>query len=200
MEHKIAAHICDYMTRNGIIRDDFLEVYVYGTELLLSFLTSVLLVLGTGALLGRIAHTIAFLVVFILVRRFTGGYHAHTYVICKLFTVGTYLTVMLLSHVAEVTMPYYLLMTLPGLLVVAIWGPIENPNKPLSETARKKHKLTGLVLYTLTVLVGIYLHTLSQPFGNVICYTLASIIVLMILAILKKGIANDEKDSCKTGS
>ena len=70
MEHKAAARICDYMARNGVIRDDLLEVYVYGVELVLSFFTSSVLILCTGILLRRITHTIMFLAVFILVRRF----------------------------------------------------------------------------------------------------------------------------------
>ena len=200
MEHKVATHICVYMSRNGIIRDDLLDVYTYGVELLLSFFTSTFLILFTGILLGRIAHTIIFLTIFILVRKFTGGYHANTHIICKLFTVGTYLTVMLLSFIAEVTLSDYLIITLSGIPIIALWGPIENPNKPLSMTARKKHKLTGLVFYTVAILAGIYPHTISQPFGNVICYTLASIIVLMILAIIKKGVEKNEKEARKNGS
>ena len=186
MEHKAATRICDYMARNGVIRDDLLEVYVYGVELVLSFFTSSVLILCTGILLRRITHTIIFLTAFFLVRRFTGGYHANTYLICKIFTVGTYIVVMLLSQIATLTIPYYLLITLPGIPVIAVWGPIENPNKPLSSVARKKHKITGLVLYTVFLIMGIWLHTLSHPFGNVVCFTLASVIALMLFSNFKE--------------
>ena len=100
MEQKLAALMCQYMLKNKIIQPDLFDVYCYGTELLLSFVMSTSIIVILGIVCQRITQTIVFLVLFIFLRRFTGGYHANTYLVCKAFTVGTYIVVISLSEIS----------------------------------------------------------------------------------------------------
>lgn len=187
MEQKLAALMCQYMLKNKIIQPDLFDVYCYGTELLLSFVMSTSIIVILGIVCQRITQTIVFLVLFIFLRRFTGGYHANTYLVCKAFTVGTYIVVISLSEISTVTTAHFFLTALLGTSIIFIWGPIENPNKPLTLLEKKKYKTIALVLYFGCSVIGHFIRVLSASLSSVICYTLISVIALMILSIFKEG-------------
>ena len=196
MENKLSKIICGHLLTAKIISNDYLEVYIYGMEILLSFLISTTIILTIVLISGRVLNTIIFLAIFMILRRFTGGFHADTYLICKIFTVGTYLTVLLLSEFIQLETFFYLILTIPGIPVVYLCSPIENPNKPLTDDEKKKHKFTSVVLYFVIMLIGICIQVISRTLSSVICYTLTSVIALMILSILKKGTSKNEETSC----
>ena len=197
MEHKLATYVCNQLLELDVINSEYFDVYVYGIELLLSFLTSTIIILSIGILLGQVVNTIIFLLVFIIVRRFTGGYHANTYLLCKICTVGTYLIVMSMSlfHPIYSTL-CYIILVISGLPVIIIWGPVDNPNKPLEANEKKKHKAISILLYISTLIIGLILLKVSLTLSNVVCYTLAAIIILMIISILTKGDTNHEENHC----
>ncbi len=195
MEHKLSKHICNYLLSTKIINEEYIEVYIYGTELLLSFLISTSVILTIGLITNRFINTIVFLTVFTLLRRFTGGFHANTYLMCKLFTIGTYLIVLFVSEKITITFVPFLVLSLIGLIVICLWGPIEHPNKPITDFNKKRFKTISLLLYSILSLIGIGINNIAETLSSVVCYTLASVIALMILSILKKGTSKNEETS-----
>lgn len=79
MLNKMAVKITDKLVMKKIVSDDMADIYIYGFELLISFFFSTIGVLIIGIILGRFLQTLMFLATFILLRSFTGGYHANTY-------------------------------------------------------------------------------------------------------------------------
>jgi len=195
MEYNLSKHICNYLLSTKVINEEYIEVYIYGTELLLSFLISTSIILAIGLITNRLINTIVFLTVFTLVRRFTGGFHANTYLMCKLFTVGTYLTVLFASEKLTINYISFLILSLIGLFIICLWGPIEHPNKPITNSNKKRCKTISIILYSILSLLGIGIIRLSGTLSSVVCYTLTSVIALMILSILKKGTSKNEETS-----
>ena len=195
MEHKLSKHICNYLLSTKVINEDYIEVYIYGTELLLSFIISTSIILAIGLITNRFINTIVFLTVFTLLRRFTGGFHANTYLTCKLFTIGTYLAVLLVSEKLTINHISFLMLSLFGLIIICLWGPIEHPNKPITDSSKKRFKTLSIILYSILSLLGIGTIRLSGTLSSVVCYSLTSVIALMILSILKKGTSNNEETS-----
>ena len=78
MLNKMAVKITDKLVLKKIVSDDMADIYIYGFELLISFFFSTIGVLIIGIILGRFLQTLMFLATFILLRSFTGGYHANT--------------------------------------------------------------------------------------------------------------------------
>ncbi len=79
MSHKIANFLYDKISIYFSADEEMRDVCIYGLELILSFIFSTSIILTVGAISGHILSSIAFLAVFILVRRFTGGFHANTF-------------------------------------------------------------------------------------------------------------------------
>lgn len=182
MEHIIAEKLSDFLLGSKIITQEYYEIYVYGNELLLSFVFSTSIILLIGLLLKRVVQTILFLSIFILVRRYTGGYHANTYFKCKLATVTTYLSVLTLSEYTSIKKIHILVLLVVGMAIIISMGPIENPNKPILASQRIRNKITGLVLFSLILVFSGILQNRQSTFSNSIFYSLLSIIILMIIA------------------
>lgn len=80
MIHTIAQKTADIFCRQNVADEEKKEIYIYGIELLVSSLIGAVLILGISIGIGKIWSGVVFLSVFILVRQYTGGYHADTYV------------------------------------------------------------------------------------------------------------------------
>lgn len=187
MEKKLAIYISRKFVQMEIVKPEFEEIYVYGLELLLSFFTGTVIILLIGIVANKIAHTCIFLLIFILLRRFTGGHHATSHLRCKLWTIGSYAAVLILSVILNIYIWAYLLLVVLGSIIIFLFGPIENVNKPLTELTKKKNKALSLGLFTVLCLVGFLVYFYSCQLSNTVFYTLVDVIALMLIPILKKG-------------
>lgn len=181
MLNKIATSLAKKLISNKTISEEMLDIYVYGFELLISFLFSTTIVIACGMILNRMSQTIAFLCVFIFLRSFTGGYHAKTYLFCSVVTLLTYGIVLLASSLMEVTIIYYVLILIVGIILLIIFAPIKHPNKEIVPKQRIKYKLISLILFFLFSTVGILLIKISNDTSSAIMFTLIADLVLLFI-------------------
>ena len=73
MLNKTAVRLAKKLLSLQIITEEVFDIYVYGLELLLSFFFSSSVIVIIGTILGRVIETLVFLLVFVLLRSFTGG-------------------------------------------------------------------------------------------------------------------------------
>lgn len=199
MEHKLSTKFCQYLAHNEIITSEYFDVYVYGMELLLSFLFSTIIILSIGLLTGNLISTVEYLIIFIILRNFTGGYHAPTYLKCKVVSILTYTITMLAAINIAVSIRWYIILGITGCLTIYILAPIENPNKPLTVNECKKHKLTSLLLFILFLFAGLFMNIYNKE-SDIIFFTLISVIILMIITPHRmkggSGHEDDLQDHC----
>lgn len=181
MNHKLSVLICDKLLKYKIIAEELVDVYIYGFELIFSFLISTLSIIAIGLIINQISPTLIFLTFFILIRRYTGGFHANTYLKCQIYTISLYLFVIIASILTSVNNIVYLIFILAGLSIIATIGPIDNPHKPLDEQEKRKHKKTGLLLFFSTGLIGYIFNYYHVIISNTIFFTLVVIITLMLI-------------------
>ncbi len=198
MEHRLAQKLSSYFIDKNIISQEDYEIYVYGGELLISFTISTSIILLLGLVFNKLVETLLFLTVFIVLRRYTGGYHAPSHFKCKLTTVATYLLMLGLSEWTTVNLFNYIIIWLFGCAVILSIGPIENLNKPLSTLQKTKNKLIGLVLFTLTTIISAILHIKHFTCSSSMYYSVMMVIILMLIAKIqikfnsKGGAFNEE--------
>ena len=177
MLYKISVRLADRLFNHGVIAAENKDIYVYGFQLLISFLFSTSLVLLIGAVLGKIAETIAFLIVYILLRSFSGGYHANSYAVCTIVTMSVYLIVVLMTSLVNVSLVAYLSLFLCGIILLALMAPVRHPNKKISSKDAIKYKVISLGLYSIFVCIGIYMLSENIKLGNAVFYTLCADII-----------------------
>ena len=191
MLNQIATKLSQRLLLKQVITADYFDIYVYGFELLISSLLSTSLILIFGILMGQLLQTITFLIVFILLRSFSGGYHANTYIVCSVVTFSCFGIVLLLSHFVTIHWVMYIFLAAVGILLLLIFAPIENPNKEITPMQRKKHKKTSVLLFSVIVLLGFLSTNFLPNIGSTIFFTLMADLILLFIKTNRKEKANE---------
>ena len=186
MLNKMAVKITDKLVLKKIVSDDMADIYIYGFELLISFFFSTIGVLIIGIILGRFLQTLMFLTTFILLRSFTGGYHANTYAVCSLVTFSLFGVVLILTEFSFVPLYLYLILGLVGTAIMLLLVPIEHPNKKLSDDQKRKYKVISLVLFLMFTVAGCLFCYFDSPLGAIVFYTLITDIILLFFKSRKE--------------
>ena len=191
--NKIARKLTAKLLIQNIIPEDYADIYIYGFELLLSFMFSTSVIVLAGVLCGRLVQTIAFLVVFIVLRSFTGGYHALQYWFCSVVTFSIFGLVLLTSEFVEVSLIFYILLSVIGIVTIALMVPVENLNKPLSDGQKKKYKIISFSLFIIFVALGAVINYFDNSVGSVVFFTLITDLLLLFIKNRKeRGIKKHE--------
>ena len=196
MEEKLSRILTEFLISQGIGKSELFQIYMYGFELIISFLFSLSLIILIGILMRKIIVTFVFLIIFILLRRFTGGYHAPSFVLCQITTILTYLIVMEASYLFTINLYEYLILYIFGSILILKYAPIVNIKKPLSPRKRKKNRINGFCSFSILCFIGCVLSTqiLESTITNALFFSTCSVVILMIISILKGGIRNAEKN------
>jgi accessory gene regulator B len=179
MLNKLAAKISSKMLQRGIISDEMFDIYVYGFELVLSFLFGVAVMLFIGIVSDRIFHTLIFLLVFVTLRSFTGGYHANTYGVCFMVTISIFVVTLLLSEYINISWWYYCFLLLIGVPIIYVVAPIEHPNKPLDMDDKARCKMISIILFLSFNTVGMVFTKVNVTLSAVIFFTLVFDLILL---------------------
>ena len=114
----LVSKIVTFLTEQEVIssESDVQDFYRYGIEISISSLLNIFLVL----------------LLFILIRSFTGGYHADTYFRCNLLMCITFILTVLSNCMFSNKLSLSIIIVLICVteLIVSVLGPIENKNKP----------------------------------------------------------------------
>lgn len=181
MLNMVAQRLTKHLVNAGVVSSDLNDIYIYGFEVLITSLLSTLLILITGAVLGRFIETISFLIVFIGLRSFTGGFHANAYWLCAALTLSIYGVVMLLSLYVIVPNSIYWLLLPIGMIVLFIKAPVRNPNKYLTSKETIRHKVVSVILFIVMLFAGALLLNKSAIINGIIYYTLVADLALMFV-------------------
>lgn len=153
LERVVAQKIVDYLCGDGIIKEKESDVYVYAYELLLSSLISVFLVLSLSLVCGNILYAGAFLIGFVPLRIYIGGYHASSHFNCHLVFLIAFLTSVVLSYQIVATYRFRLIATFVLLIVAFVFAPVEAENKRLTSEKHKKYRHISICLAGIDVIL-----------------------------------------------
>lgn len=190
--------ILDYLIRSNVIEDTDTdrEYYLYGIEITVSSILNVILILGIGALTCSFVESIVFLVCFMLIRQFTGGFHADTYFKCNLIFCISFVAVLILYYTTAKYLSTYIsiLITFVCVSIILVKCPIEHVNKPIPNSRKAVHKITAALLGVAYGAIGTILTAFSNRYGALIIYTLSLVTVLVIAAIIKERRNSNESN------
>lgn len=195
MEHYLSTAFAKHLLNKNIIKEEMFEVYVYGAELFLSFVITNAIIIAFGILINQLAATLIHLLIFIALRRFTGGYHATTYLKCKITMVAIYAFTIASAIYVEISIYWYVLLMVAGNVTIFFSAPIENPNKKLDEGQKKKCKMLSHISFIIAAGSGVILMHYFEMLGKTVFFSLFSVIALMIIAILMKGEKQNERQN-----
>ena len=136
----ISERLLGGMIKEGIISAEDREIYLFGIKELFSQIFTYSIMLGIGAAFGILMETIVFLVVYMSLRVYAGGYHASTQLRCYILSFGMVIAALMLIRVTNVpeTIALIGIILMSGLIY--FMAPSGHKNKPLSENEKKVYK------------------------------------------------------------
>ncbi len=187
----VSKKLLDYIVSCEVINDNQEErdYYQYGIEVFVSTILGIFLILLLGLLMNSFLESILFLITFIPIRQYTGGYHANTYFKCNFCLCISFLTVEILYHyTANLLPPFFpLIISIIFISTVLIFCPIENKNKPLNKNKIVFYKIISIVIYLTDILIGITLLNYGISQGAIVYYTLLLVMLLIITTLFTRG-------------
>ena len=180
MIHRISKRIANFLLFNNVINKEEIDVYIYGYEMILSSLIDFMIVLITSILFNEFIYMTSFFVMFVSTRLYTGGYHADTFLKCKLVFITLCLIMVGLSEIA-----LNLSIVIPSLImfIVTVYhlSPVENKNKIISKEAKLKYRNISVILSIIWSITAIITYFSFIQICQSIVFTALIITVLMIV-------------------
>lgn len=196
MLYKIASYLATVTICKSCKDESKIPVLVYGYEVLISqvFASTAILLIGLSN--NSFLEACTFLVTFISLRLYCGGYHASSYRNCFFSSIFIFIMIMLLKNLVIEMNVFNVCWCFGELASGVIFrnAPVVNINHPISDERsgmNKRKAKKALIVFDLLILLGM----LFGYTGKVVITTILSklmVAVLMQLEILKGRRKNDE--------
>lgn len=188
MIHSVALVIADFFISKDVITEEEKEVCAYGMELIISGIISVALVLIIGLITGNICYAVVYNIMMVVIRMYTGGYHADTHAGCNVCYCAAFLISMALLRVqmyikGSVTI---WIIALAGYLIIVLNAPLEHHNKKLTMKQKREYMNISSILGIASLLISFGLNIMGVVIRDgryhILC-NISSYINIMLLII-----------------
>ncbi len=181
---KLCRIIVDFFIREKIVPEEQRDIYEYGFELSISSVIGILIVLAIGLVSGKFWESVVFYIVFCFTRLFTGGFHAPSYLLCKLVFAGVLVAVLLINWLFHGIEDYYwFVLYLYSLIIVCQFAPVDNPNKRLDRREKIRCKIISIIEMVVWLAVMLLFMSFNSELYHTVALTLFFVANLMLLGI-----------------
>ncbi len=191
MFRNLAEDITFLLIKNKIVEIEKREIYIYGLEVILLNGGLLITFLIISLLCGEMVNFLAYLIFFLSMRLFSGGYHAETSERCFILS-----TIMFGASIAVSKLIPLLYISNTGkiigavsVIVILVLAPLINENNPLNQTQRRRNRI---ILCTL-LFIDLVFYILSCNYARTIASNELIFIVmdavLLLTGKLKQGIS-----------
>lgn len=182
MFRNLAEDITFLLIKNKIVEIEKREIYIYGLEVILLNGGLLITFLIISLLCGEMVNFIAYLIFFLPMRLFSGGYHAETSERCFILSTITFgasiavsklIPLLYISNTGKV-------IGVISVLVILLLAPLINENNPLNQTQRKRNRI---ILCTL-LFIDLVFYILSCNYAWIIASNELFFIVMNAVLLL----------------
>lgn len=151
MLEKCAVSLTNWLVVNGSINEDEKDLYVYASQSLFLLMLPVLMAMIIGIILGDVGNSIFLVIPFMMIRKFSGGYHADSSSRCFVYS---WIILFIFVYLAvNISWSFMLgLITLCAIISLCLFSPIDSENRKLKKKERAQYKKCTIIL---NVCVGV---------------------------------------------
>ncbi len=188
----MAQRIASFLVSKGAAVPDDIDVQIYGLQVILSTSVNLVAALLFSFIMGQLSFGISFLIAFMLLRRFTGGYHANSYLGCFLSLQAMLLVGFASQRLYEsgISVVFPWVLTAVSIVLIFVLAPIDHVNKPSTPASRKKFRFLSRVMtlaLAACVAPGLMLGSTSAYALGILMALFATGVLLAVAKIRKKG-------------
>lgn len=192
MFHNLAVDIAFLLIKNKIVDIQQRDVYVYGLEVILLNGSLLIVFLITSLLCGAMTNFWAYLIFFLPLRIFSGGYHAKSSESC--FVLSTIMYGLSIAITFFFPLLYqnwkWTVAGIISIVVILALSPMVNENNPLTQSQRKRNRIIVCILLAadlVTFILCCYFNW--QIASNELIFIIMDV-VLLLAEKLKQYISN----------
>ena len=185
---KLLDYLMKRIEQKEPLKPGYHEYIRYGLEVLLSTLLNVICIGVVGVLMNKILLALVFILVFVPIRSFAGGYHADTKLRCNLNIIVVLIVTMVgTDWIRRWSLELIFLMVgnLVFFILFSILAPVEHHNKPLDQEKRRRNKRLGWFSYGIVLITQIITYRYAQEVSVYISVVLLVIGVFFVLGYWK---------------
>jgi len=153
---KLSEKLTDYFILKNIIDIGEKETYCYCFELMIAFIFNLSLAIIIGFSFLQFVPTILFIIVFLSLRTFAGGYHAKTHFRCILIFVVVFTSFIIIIKWCDNFSITNLILSVLGTILLLIFAPLDCKENRVDKKRKRKLKIytsTFAITYTAIVIV-----------------------------------------------
>ncbi len=197
MIKKISKLITTVFVNNSIIKAEDRDIYNYCFEITIVSIMSYLILLILSILLNEFVCSLIFLVSFTVFRKISGGYHTSNYIKCFIMSITSYLLMILvIKKYFQIFVGNYFMLAV-GLIIIILFSPIQDRNKPFTNKQYKIFKFLSksLAILLLLIFTILQLSELQYFFINEYYFSFCYGIDLVAFSLLISKIRRRFKDA-----
>lgn len=196
MIEKISEKILSFVAKHILMDEETTEVYQYGIEISISTALNIIITMIIAFVFGSPLSGIIFLICMVLIRSYSGGYHAKSYFKCNCTMAAAFsiafFTSKLLVHFSLTEFHLMASALMLSFIPIYAFSPVKNERKPLSVDKTKKCRIASIVLYIFTSIIGLLLTSIGSLYGSIIIVTLIEVSVMVLFEIHQQRRKCDE--------
>lgn len=189
MLHSCAEYLTHTLYRHCPLSEEKRPVFVYGFELSLSTLSSILSIILLSIIFKNVYSSLLFLYIFFFLRLFSGGYHAPTYPRCFILTNAIFAFVYLLSEVIQWYKPLLIPFAILSCISIFLLSPIRSTKHPLSERLYAQNKKAARIIVSIDFLLFLILYITGMPTRYLATWalSLSAVAIMMVITLFEKN-------------
>ena len=138
-----------------IINKKDADLYEYSFNILKSYIFFIIIIVIANIFTKKFETTIVFLIIFISLRKYCGGFHFNRKSTCFIFSIILTLLVPIISSQILISNQYIILLLQLFISVILIFFPIiEIPQKNLSYIEKKYYKLRSIKILIILFMIN----------------------------------------------
>lgn len=137
-----------------------------------------------GVIAGKVFESIAFLVFYIPLRSYAGGYHASTPRRCYFISIVIIMEMLLFIGYVDLSIIYIILL-LVGMVVCFAFAPVEDKNKPLDRVEISVFKKRAYLILSIEFFIWLAVSVIFQPIEKTIPIVMFTEYLMLVIGKLK---------------
>lgn len=145
----ISEKITNRLIRKNVIEDYNREIYLFGVEQFLTTTLNIVTTIVIGLVLGELWQSILFVLMFMMLRSYAGGYHASTPVGCYFLTSSIIAIALSVLKYIEINILVCVGLLIISGVVILILSPVQSENKPLDNIEFVIYRKKAIAIWTV---------------------------------------------------
>ncbi len=190
LSHKMTC----FFIRKNVIEQSEEETYDYCFEILLSTLMNLFSIIIIAVCTQTYLSSFLFIVIFMIMRSLSGGYHADTHFRCFLILLFVYFGLILSIKFLPNVFFISLIFNVFSLILYPILAPVEHYNNPMDKIKKRKLKVKSILASLIIICASsvMVFFTPTEIIGFTMAYTNFVVVISCLFSVFKNKLLHNK--------